>query len=522
MKNVRNWALTSGDLTPRQIEITESIPSRLLHMLSTSVWSAEEVLLAFVGRATIAHHITNPITDIFLDEGMAMARELDEHLRRTGRPVGPLHGLPISLKDVINLRGHATTIGYIAFADRRMEDSDDLVKKLAAAGAVFYCKTNVPQSLMSGECTNFLFGRTSTPDNLDLSAGGSSGGEASLVAFGGSPLGIGTDIAGSIRTPANFNGIYGLCPSYGRLPLHSAKYASPSYLINGVAGPLSRSIDGLEVYTKSLLSLNPWSWDFTCVRMPWDQDLYDRYMAMGDSSELSFGFVAHDGVVQPHPPIQRGMSEVKAALRHSGFDVVDVDLLDGTEAMWEIAQKIFCCTGGKTTIDILDQLPEPLIAEMGTSLSAKALSTEELLRQGKSIFALRQKLLEKWLSTSAVTKSGKPVDVFILPSGGHVAPPHGSMEYFLYEAISNIIDWTCATIPVGRVDPHLDPKPGPSEFFCPMSEWDRRNWGKYSPESYENGAICLQVMGQRFTEEKVLACLRAVDTALGRPKCYVA
>ncbi|UPL02634.1 hypothetical protein LCI18_013568 [Fusarium solani-melongenae] len=514
--NVRGWPRISGDLTPRQGQITDSIPSRLIRNLSSGQWSAEEVLLAFAARAVMAHHLTNPISDMFLLEGLQRARELDDHLRRTGQPIGPLHGLPISLKDVINIQGHATTIGYIALADNIKDDSDELVKQLRAAGAVFYCKTNVPQSLMSGECVNFLYGRTSTPDNLNLSAGGSSGGEGSLIALGGSPLGIGTDIAGSIRTPANFNGIYGLCPSHGRLPLHSAKYTSPSYPINGVAGPLCRSIDGLEVYTRTVLSLNPWDWDSFCVPMPWNQMLYDFFIRQATLKELSFGFVAHDGVVLPHPPIQRCIQQVKTALMNSGFDVIDVELFDGTERMWETAQDIFSAAGSKPLMDIVTILSEPMIEEMGLSMPQKPLTAPELLERGKTIFSLRQELLDRWRQTSTRTRSGKPVDVFILPSGGHVAPPHGSMEYFLYEAISNILDWTCATIPVGRVDPAIDPATAPARDIPFLSPWDRRNWEKYSLSSCENGAVCLQVLGQRMTEEKVLACLRAIDSALGR------
>lgn len=169
---------------------------------------------------------------------------MDEHLARTGKTIGFLHGLPISVKDVLNLRGHATTVGYVGLADELLDDSAEVLDRLREIGVVLYCKTNVPQGLMSGECANYLFGRTTCPDNT--AADGSSGGEGSLIALGGSPLGIGTDIAGSIHTPTNFDGIYGLFPSYGRLPFHTLQYSKPSY-INGVAGPMCRTIDGLKV-----------------------------------------------------------------------------------------------------------------------------------------------------------------------------------------------------------------------------------------------------------------------------------
>lgn len=115
--------------------------------------------------------------------------------------------LPISLKDILNVTGLESTTGYVAWIGNVQSEDDILVGMLHEAGAVFYCKTNVPQTLMSGECVNFIFGRTSRPWNTDLSARGSSGGEGSLISLGGSPLGVGSDIAGSIRTSANFNDI---------------------------------------------------------------------------------------------------------------------------------------------------------------------------------------------------------------------------------------------------------------------------------------------------------------------------
>jgi amidase len=170
------------------------------------------------------------------------------------------------------------------------------------------------------------------------------------------------------------------------------------------------------------------------------------------------------------------MAEVKEALRHQGFETLDIDFFSGKERLEEIALKTYGCTGGKATHELLARLDEPLIKEVVLSSPEDALTASELLNVGKEIYGLRQHFLEKWFNTRHLTANGRPVDVFILPSGGHVAPPHGTMEYLLYEAISNILDWTCATVPVGRVDPVLDSRPGTDIPFVPMSEYDRRNW----------------------------------------------
>ncbi|TXC03917.1 hypothetical protein FocTR4_00000970 [Fusarium oxysporum f. sp. cubense] len=492
--NVVEWPYKSGQLSARQIEITDSEPSQLLKMLASGAWTAQEVLLAFIARCIIAHHLTNPLTDPMFDQGFRRAVELDDYHRRTGKTVGPFHGLPISLKDVFNIQGMPTTLGFVARANAHPLHSDELVNRLSAAGAIFYCKTNIPQSLMSGECHNFLFGRTATPYNTTLSAGGSSGGEGSLIALGGSPLGIGSDIAGSIRTPANFNGIYGLCPTNGRFPLHDAEQSNAGYLINGVAGPLSKSIDGLEVYARTLLSLKPWEWDSACERLPWDEQVYQETLLIGLSGkrQLCIGFVANDGIATPHPPIQRGMRETRAALEKAGVQVVDVQLFDGTEGMWEMITRIFNADGGKAFREEIAKSGEPISEDIELANPQDAMSVRQLLDHGKKILKIRQNILSRWQRTSSLTATGRPVDMFVLPSGCHVASPHGTMKYWLYEAISNILDWTCATIPVGHVDLLKDPKPGNGGDFKPLSSLDRDNWNLYSPELYSDAPICLQ------------------------------
>lgn len=475
--NVRSWPLQSGHLTETQIEIASSVPTLILRNIAARKWTAEQVLIAFSLNATIAHHLTNPFSDVFFQKGLERARELDQYLLREGHVVGPLHGLPMSLKDVMNLEGHATTLGFVALADNIQQSSDDLVTRLHDAGAVFYCKTNVPQSLMSGECDNLIYGCTSTPDNRLLSAGGSSGGEGSLIALRGSPLGIGTDIAGSIRTPANFNGIYGLCPTYGRFPCHSPERSSIG-LINGVAGPMSASIDGLELYTRTILSFEPWNWDATCHNLPWNEEAYSRTKRLAASGQLCFGFVSNDGVVRPHPPIQRGLKEAKDALTKAGHETIDVDLFDQKDDMWDTAIHIFCADGGNALREALGLVPEPAVKTIMVPPASMALTAEELSKHSEVLLNIRQRFLKRWQNTASLTQTGRPIDVLVMPSGGHVAPPHGTMEYFLYEAISNIIDWPCATIPVGNVDLSLDPRPDTSEMPASLSEEDRKNQDK--------------------------------------------
>ena len=127
-------------------------------------------------------------------EAFERAKVLDAHFKATGKPLGPLHGLPVSIKDSFNIIGKDSTIGFAAYVDQPATYESVLPQVLRAAGAVLYVKTNTPMAMMIAETVNNVVGRTSNPRNRLLSPGGSSGGESALIAFGGSPLGVGSDI----------------------------------------------------------------------------------------------------------------------------------------------------------------------------------------------------------------------------------------------------------------------------------------------------------------------------------------
>lgn len=210
-----------GILSAKDVEITNSQVDVLLAKLADGTWSAVDVTTAFSKRAIIAHQLTNCLTEIFIERALERASQLDEYFKKTGKTMGPLHGLPISLKDQINIEGVESTmgknflsksealrrqleavffspsfIGYVSWIGRYASKSSVLVDIFESLGAVLYVKTNVPQTLMWPETFNNVFGRTTNPYNRSLTSGGSSGGEGALVALKGSPLGVGSDIGG--------------------------------------------------------------------------------------------------------------------------------------------------------------------------------------------------------------------------------------------------------------------------------------------------------------------------------------
>jgi len=171
-----------------------------------------------------------------------------------------------------------------------------------------------------------VYGLTTNPANRSLTSGGSSGGEGALIALGGSPLGVGSDIAGSIRIPADFNGLYGLRPSYDRIPYQDALNSGLGQeSIPSVFGPLSPSIEGIKVFFKAILDGKPWTRDPYSPRLPWNEDLYQLKEHNGGRN-LAFGFLLHDTQTMPHPPVKRAMEIVRKAVLaagHKGQSIFD-------------------------------------------------------------------------------------------------------------------------------------------------------------------------------------------------------
>lgn len=152
------------------------------------------VLVAYAKKALKAQGATNCLTEILIPKAEKWAEACNLK--------GPLAGMPVSLKDEISVEGFDATIGYSAWVGRPMRNSGAVVKLLLDAGAIPFVKTNVPVTMMTFECANDVFGVTTNPHHKDFVPGGSSGGEAALLAYGGSRIGVGSDGAGSVRAPS--------------------------------------------------------------------------------------------------------------------------------------------------------------------------------------------------------------------------------------------------------------------------------------------------------------------------------
>ena len=229
--------------------------------------SSRELIEAHLEQIRLINPGLNAAIEVFEAEAIAEARTADAAIAR-GEAIGPLHGVPFSIKDSIELAGRVCTAGTVGrkAAAPSLEDAT-LVRRLRSAGAIPIAKTNLPDLLFAFESDNLIFGATNNPYDSARTSGGSSGGDAALIAACGSPLGLGSDAAGSVRLPAAFCGIAGIKPTSGRLP-RTGHFPPAGGWIEALwqIGPMARRIEDLS--TAMALLVGPDGHDRTVVDIP--------------------------------------------------------------------------------------------------------------------------------------------------------------------------------------------------------------------------------------------------------------
>ncbi|PWU50577.1 amidase [Micromonospora sp. S4605] len=231
------------------VALATATGARLVAALAAGKVGSAELLEACLARVAAYNDGLNAVVATDLDRARAEARAADD-ARARGRPLGPLHGLPMTVKDVFETAGLRTTAGAAELAEHVPARDADAVARLRAAGAIVYGKTNVPRYAGDFQTWNERYGLTVNPWRPDRTAGGSSGGSAVAVAAGMSPIELGSDIAGSIRAPAHYCGVFGHLPSWGAVPGRGHLPPPPGALATpelGTAGPLGRGADDLEL-----------------------------------------------------------------------------------------------------------------------------------------------------------------------------------------------------------------------------------------------------------------------------------
>jgi Asp-tRNA(Asn)/Glu-tRNA(Gln) amidotransferase A subunit family amidase len=392
----------------------------------------------------------NPKLNAFVDYQpeavFAQARAAEEAVVR-GDEIGPLHGVPISIKSSIDVAGHLCEAGTRLRAGHIPAEDSPLVKRLRAAGAVILGVTNTPELLMAWETDNLLYGRTNNPWDLNRTPGGSSGGEAAAIAAGLSAGGVGSDGGGSIREPAHFCGICGLKPTPGRIPStgHFPKPGGPFALI-GVVGPMARTIEDVRTLFAVMAG-----WD--------DGDPSSAPVEVREIHETSFravsiGFFEDDGRTPVTQETRSAVNRAKSLLSHGGFHVEPFrpEGLDEARQLW---WDFFGTAGGMILGPILrghEAELSPLLREFQSWTNAAPAHTgESLLSAWLGRDAVREKILRQM----------RNYPVLICPTAAIPAFCHGEREWqvegktvkyldaWSYCEWFNLLGFPAAVVPMG-------------------------------------------------------------------------
>lgn len=339
------------------------------------------------------------------------------------------------------MTGQEATIGYVSFLGKKSEKNSPLVDTLLNLGAVLYVKTNIPMTLMTADSHNNIFGRCLNPHNTMLNAGGSSGGEGALVGFRGSPIGVGTDVAGSVRIPSLCCGTYGFKPTSNRVPYGGQAIPGlPGFKpIVASAGPLANDFEALEIFTKAVIDTAPALLDSTAIDVPW------RKLDQPKKSGLRFGLLPADPAYPLHPPVKRALEEAARKLQAQGHEVVTLkptetrtaDAIEVAFALFslapEAARKHIQASGEPPVPSVANQ-PAPV--NQGKFTYVPSMEGLDRLGQFAAVSVKRQQFIEDWRNLWVQHK----LDAILAPAAQNTAVPHDTYGWPPYTCLFNLLD----------------------------------------------------------------------------------
>lgn len=528
-----------GLLTTEEIRITETYDATaLVAELAAGRLKSVDVVTAFCKRAAIAHQLTNCLTEISFEDAIARAKQCDDELLKTGKTKGQLHGLPISLKDTFKVKGYDASVGVASLCFNPATTNSALVDLLLEQGAVLYCKTNVPQTMMALDSHNNVFGRTINSANRNLSPGGSSGGEGALVGMRGSPLGIGTDVGGSVRIPAMCNGLVGVKPSHGRVPYAGQEGGSlpgSSRLgIESTAGPIAQSVRDCEMLLRVVGNASAWLFDPDVIPQTWEQQaaLHTSLLSPSVKLPLRVGIVRTEGHCTPLPPIQRLMNEVAQNLRSpalpswNAIEVVDLDISAFGPQVLKTFNGIMSIDGANTWLDHLDKTGEPLSPWLQSRLRRRPQKPLDEVRklQGQKT-ELQTQFLEIWkesggywaTSNSEAKMGDRTLDVIICPVAPHPIPPVDRWNTTNYTSAFNLLDYPCGVLPIRTFsDADLG---GELPQSAPLNGWDKINrelWTNVDRKVYLGSPLSVQIVASKLMDRKLVEAMLVLENALSQ------
>jgi amidase len=449
--------------------------TRQAAFIRTRKISSRELIQAHLRHIAIVNPRINAVVELLADRALIDADKADDALAR-GESVGPFHGVPFSVKDSLELEGTVCTAGTLGRRGAAISTEDAaLVTRLRRAGAIPIAKTNLPDLLFAFESDNLLFGATNNPYDLKRTSGGSSGGEAALIASCGSPFGLGSDAAGSVRVPAAFCGITSIKPTSGRLP-RTGHFPPPGGWIETLwqIGPMARRVEYLCALMPLLVSGD--GRDTSVMDVPL-QDPANVKLA-----GLRVAFYTDNGIAAANPEVG-GVVRAAALALASYVAMVEEDRPVILEQAYDLEMKLLGADGGDSLREYLRHLGSqrlhPLLTGWLDKLEPYRTDLHGFARYWGELDAYRTEML-------AFLRN---YDVILCPVYTQPALLHGTsileenFRGFSHTMAYNLTGWPAAAVRCG--------------------------------ESADGLPIAVQVVTRPFREDIALAVAKRLEEALG-------
>ena len=396
--------------------------------------SSLEVIDACLARIEAVNPRINAVVRL-ADDARDRAREADAALTRGREDLGPLHGVPFTIKDSLDTAGVVTSAGTVGWRDRVPARDATVVARLRTAGGILLGKTNTPEFTWSDETDNDVYGRTSNPYDLERTPGGSSGGAAASVAAGGSPFDVGSDTGDSIRQPAHVCGIAGLKPTSGRVPRtgHHPGYTGLFESFTQL-GPMARRVEDLELLLPIMAG-------------PDGEDPHVGSVPLGDPSGADIGRLRvvtfrHNGIRTPTPET---IAAVKAAARavEAAGAIVEERLPPDLDEAWKTWDAMISADGFAWLKRLIEGAGTPgwgSYATRGWITPGPPMPGDELTALIERADSVRARLL-RWV---------QDVDLIVCPAMPQPAIRHGESNaaWFgdTYSDVHNLTGWPAVVV----------------------------------------------------------------------------
>lgn len=526
----------NAPLSQNDIQLVDAPIEALVDAVQNEKLHPMEILDTYSKVALRAHEKTNCLTEIMIQEAPSWLKKGEINLK------GPLAGIPVSLKDTLSVAGFDNTVGFSSYVGNAPQEDGPIARLLKDMGAIPYAKTNVPISLLSFESTNDVWGRCTNPHNHKYSPGGSTGGESALLAMGGR-IGIGSDVAGSVRAPAHFSGCYSLRCSTGRWPKIGGNTSMPGQEgVPAVYSPMARTMSDLAYFTRNLIKASPWLYDYTVHPLEWRENVEEHYMY---KDTLRVGVMRTDGVVDPSPACARALRMVEEALRRDGHEIVEIEPPSPYEGL-VLASILLNADGCRTFRSFMNRgewmdtgvrqlcrlmdLPRPFkyLYYLWVKYVRKDNIWAGLVRQWheKSAYenwqlvAQRETYRFKWFEWW--NKTG--IDCLITPPNATPAVPHDGMKDAVsscgYTFLFNLLDYTAGVFPVTHVDKKCDEMNQQNIESKKLNGVAQGAYKLYDAIAMHGLPVGVQVVGRRLEEEKVIALMNRMEKMLDADERY--